>query len=144
MIRRDFPEVLAIENAGFDHPWSEEDFLSALRQRNCIGMVAELDERVVGFFVHELHKGGLVLLNFAVAPDLRHRGVGRQMAEKLVGKLASHRRKLIRIDVRETNLAAQLFFQVQGFRAVAVLREHFADTGEAAFRMEYRIDREDF
>src|SRR4051794_39786908 len=59
MIRRDMPEVLAIEHASFDFPWGEEEFLRVLRQRNCIGMVAEHGERVVGFMIYELHKSKL-------------------------------------------------------------------------------------
>src|SRR3954451_20269262 len=51
MIRRDMPEVLAIEHAGFEYPWCEEECLRVLRQRNCIGMVAEYGERVVGFMI---------------------------------------------------------------------------------------------
>ena len=43
MIRRDMPEVLQIERTSFEYPWSEEDFIRCLRQRNCIGMVAEYD-----------------------------------------------------------------------------------------------------
>ena len=41
MIRRDMPEVLDIERLSFEFAWTEEDFLCCLRQRNCIGMVAE-------------------------------------------------------------------------------------------------------
>ena len=37
MIRRDMPEVLAIEAASFEFPWLEDDFIRCLRQRNCIG-----------------------------------------------------------------------------------------------------------
>ena len=140
MIRRDMPEVLAIEHASFEFPWCEEDFLRCLRQRNCIGMVAEHGERVVGFMIYELHKNKLHILNFAVHPEFRRQGVGRQMVGKLVGKLSSHRRTRITLDVRETNLAAQLFFRVQGFRAVEVAREHYEDTGEDAFVMQYLFD----
>ena len=56
MIRRDYAEVLAIEARGFEFPWCEDDFIRCLRQRNCIGMVAERDDRVAGFMVYELHK----------------------------------------------------------------------------------------
>ncbi len=66
MIRRDMAEVLEIESEGFEFPWREEDFIRCLRQRNCIGMVAEHAERVVGFMIYELHKTRLHLLNFAV------------------------------------------------------------------------------
>ena len=137
MIRRDMPEVLAIEHAGYDYPWCEEEFLRVLRQRNCIGMVAEYGERVVGFMIYELHKNRLNVLNFAVHPEFRRSGVGRQMAAKLVGKLSSHRRTKILLHVRETNLAAQFFFRDQGFRALEVSREHFPDTGEDAYLLQY-------
>ena len=140
MIRRDMPEVLQTEQESFEFAWTEEDFLRCLRQRNCIGMVAELGERVVGFMIYELHKNRLNVLDFAVHPEFRRQAIGRQMVEKLVGKLSSHRRTRVVLNVRETNLAAQLFFRVQGFRAIEVLREHFADTGEDAFLMNYLFD----
>ena len=48
MIRRDMAGVLEIEKLGFEFSWSEEDFVRCLRQRNCIGMVCEYEERVAG------------------------------------------------------------------------------------------------
>ena len=139
MIRRDMPEVLAIENRSFEFPWSDEDFIRCLRQRNCIGMVAEHDERVAGFMIYELHRNRLHILNFAVAAEFHRRGVGQQMVEKLIGKLSSQRRNRIMLEVRETNLAAQLFFRQLGFRAVSVLRDFYVDTTEDAYLMQYRF-----
>ena len=139
MIRRDMPEVLHIEQQSFDHAWTEEDFLRCLRQRNCIGMVAEHGEKVVGFMIYELHKSKLHILNFAVHSAWRRVGVGAQMVSKLISKLSSHRRTRISLEVRETNLAAQLFFSKQDFRAVRVLRAFYEDSGEDAFLMEYRF-----
>ena len=140
MIRRDMPEVLAIEHASFEFPWCEEEFLWVLRQRNCIGMVAELGERVDGFMIYELHKNRLNVLDFAVHPEFRRQEIGRQMVDKLIGKLSSHRRTRIALCVRESNLSAQLFYRVQGFRAMEVVREHFGDTGEDAYVMNYLLD----
>ncbi len=139
MIRRDMPEVLATEQSSFEYAWTEEDFLRCLRQRNCIGMVAEQGEKVVGFMIYELHKNKLHILNFAVQPGCRRVGVGVQMVNKLVSKLSSHRRTRITLEVRETNLAAQLFFRSQGFKAVKVLRAYYEDSGEDAFQMQYRL-----
>ena len=113
MIRRDMAEVLEIERAAFEFPWFEEEFIRCLRQRNCIGMVAEHAERVVGFMIYELHKTRLHILNFAVAPAARRLGIGAQMIDKLVNKLSQQRRHEIVLEVRETNLAAQLFFRTQ-------------------------------
>jgi len=138
MIRRDMPEVLDIENSSFEFAWTEEDFIRCLRQRNCIGMVAEHDERVVGFMIYELHKNRLHILNFAVHPDFRRRGVARGMVRKLIGKLSPQRRNRILLEIRETNLAAQLFFRAAGFRAISVLRDFYEDTPEDAYLMQYR------
>jgi ribosomal-protein-alanine N-acetyltransferase len=142
MIRRDMPEVLQTEQQSFPFAWTEEDFLRCLRQRNCIGMVAEHGEKVVGFMIYELHKNKLHILNFAVNPEWRRLGVGAQMVGKLISKLSSHRRTRITLEVRETNLGAQLFFRKQEFRAVRVLRAFYDDSGEDAFLMEYRFGNE--
>jgi len=138
MIRRDMPEVLRIEQQSFEFPWSEEDFIRCLRQRNCIGMVAEYDQRVVGFMIYELHKSRLHILNFAVSPDCQRHGIASQMVAKLVSKLSSQRRNRILLEVRETNLQAQLFFRNVGFRAISVLRDFYDDTTEDAYLMQYR------
>ena len=138
MIRRDMSEVLNIEAESFEFPWSEEDFVRCLRQRNCIGMVAEYEDRVVGFMIYELHRTRLHVLNFAVCSECRRRSVGAQMVAKLSGKLSSGRRTRILLEVRETNLDAQVFFRSQGFRAVSVLRDFYEDTTEDAYLMQYR------
>jgi [ribosomal protein S18]-alanine N-acetyltransferase len=138
MIRRDMPEVLAIERENFEFSWLEEDFIRSLRQRNCIGMVAELDDRVVGFMIYELHKTRIHVLNFAVAGNYQRRGVGSQMLAKLAGKLSAQRRNRIVLEVRETNLSAQLFFRENGFRAVSVLKSYYADSPEDAYLMQLR------
>lgn len=142
MIRRDMPEVLQIEKGSFEFPWFEEDFIRCLRQRNCIGMVAEQGERVVGFMIYELHKTRLHVLNFAVAPEYRRLNVGQQMIDKLVSKLSSQRRTRISLEVRETNLSAQLFFKQNGFRATAVLRDFYDDSTEDAYVMQYHYESE--
>jgi [ribosomal protein S18]-alanine N-acetyltransferase len=139
MIRRDMPEVLQIEQQSFEFAWTEEDFLRCLRQRNCIGMVAEQGEKVVGFMIYELHKAKLHILNFAVHSSHRRVAVGSQMVQKLISKLSSHRRTRITLEIRETNLGAQLFFSKQSFKAVRVLRSYYEDSGEDAFLMQYRF-----
>ncbi len=143
MIRRDMPEVLDVESEAFEFPWTEEDFIRCLQQRNCIGMVAEHDEQVVGFMIYELHKTRLHILNFAVSEAHRRLGVGTQMVDKLVSKLSQQRRTRITLEVRETNLAAQLFFRTKQFRAISVLRAFYEDTPEDAYFMQFRYPAEE-
>ena len=143
MIRRDMAEVLAAERQSFEFAWTEEDFLRCLRQRNSIGMVAEHQDRIVGFMIYELHKDRLHVLNFAVAAESRRGGIGAQMVSKLVGKLSSHRRSRVTLAVRERNLDAQVFFRMQDFRATRVLRNYYEDSGEDAFLMEFSLEGHD-
>jgi len=143
MIRRDMDEVLAAEAHSFEHAWTEEDFLQCLRRRNCIGMVAEHQDRIVGFMIYELHKTRLHVLNFATAPEFRRNGVGVQMVQKLICKLSSHRRTKITLAVRERNLDAQCFFRAQDFKAKRVLRNYYEDSGEDAFLMEFAVETDE-
>lgn len=139
MIRRDMPEVLQAERLSFEQAWTEEDFLRCLRQRNCIGMVSEHEGRVAGYMIYELHKSKLHIITFAVHPEWRRANIGTQMVGKLMSKLSSHRRTRITVEVRETNLQAQLFFSTCEFRGTRVLRNFYEDTDEDAILMEYRF-----
>lgn len=144
MIRRDLDAVLDIEGRAFDSPWTEEDFLRCLRQRNCIGMVAEGGpggERVDGFMIYELHKHKLVLLNFAVDPQRHRQGVGRAMLNKLKAKLSDQRRTRIEFLVGERNMVGHLFLAAEGFRATGVERQPFGEwSDEDGYRFVFRLE----
>ena len=149
MIRRDMNEVLGIEESAYQDAWVEEDFIDCLRQRNCIGMVAEINEphaketfgddhdAVVGFMIYQLHKKKLHVLNFAVNFKTWRRGVGRQMIQKLKSKLSRQRRNKIVIEVSEDNINGQLFLKSQGFEASKVIRDHY-ENGRDAYQFVYR------
>ena len=144
MIGRDMEEVLEIENLCFEFPWSEEDFIRCLRQRNVMGLAAEVGPRVAGMMLYEIHSTRLVVLNLAVLPAVQRLGVGRSMVEKLKSHLLPGKRTRLVTEVRETNLDAQLFFRAMGFRAVDVLRD-FYDTysgaTEDAILFQYRLPK---
>ena len=140
MFRRDMDEILDIENQCFQwDSWTEKDFVYTMRQRNVIGMVAEYDEQVVGFSVYEFHKKYVVLLNVAVLPELQRQGIGKAMIakQKQKQKLSLHRRERLQLTVDETNLAAQLFFRSQGFKATGIDRDPWG-VGRDAYKMAYR------
>jgi ribosomal-protein-alanine N-acetyltransferase len=138
MIRRDMPEVHEIENASFQFPWDEDAFIRCLRQRNCIGMVVERAEKIVGYMIYELHKNRLHILNLGVHPQHRRQGVGRALLDKLKGKLSPQRRSRIMCEVRETNLDAQMWLRACGFKAISVLKDFYEDVAEDAYLMQHR------
>lgn len=139
MIRRDMPEVYGIENANFEFAWSEDDFIRCLRQRNCIGFVAEHKERIVGYMIYELHKDRLHLLNIAVHAAMQRKGVGAALIRKLHSKLTPQRRSRILLEVRESNLDAQCFFREMGFRAISLLRDFYDNNEEDAYLMQMKV-----
>lgn len=139
MIRRDMPEILNIENLCFEFKWNEEDFIRCLRQRNCIGMVAEIDAEIVGFMIYELHSSHLNIVNFAIRPDHQKKGIGRKQLDKLKNKLTPERRSYLSLIVRESNLQAQLFLKKEGFVARKIHRNYYDDCEESGYYMEYSI-----
>ena len=145
MIRRDLPEILAIERASFaaDAVWQEEDFLRALRHRNVCGIVAERDwtdpSPVVGYMALEVHgpksaAPGVEIATLAVHPDYRRRGVGRLLLRRAMrvpmvwrpgdGSLAQDevRPGVARATVSEMDLPVHRWLAACGWRAVAVER----------------------
>lgn len=145
LIRRDNTDVLAIESECFsEFAWSEEDLICCLRQRNCIGMVATHECAVVGYMIYEVHELSLNILNFAVSPTCKRRGIGTSMIDKLVDKLSQKRRRFIDALIRETNLDAQLFFKKNDFFFTREIdRNTYEDTEEDAYHLRYTIDSEE-
>jgi [ribosomal protein S18]-alanine N-acetyltransferase len=124
MIRRDMPQVMEIGNA---LGWDEEEFIHHLRQRNCIGMVAERFETILGYMLYELNEGELKLLNMAVHPDHRRSRIGSQMITHAKRKLITHRRRKLVAAVSDANLPAHLLFHFNDFKTLPNARDvyHF-------------------
>ena len=142
LIRKNMPSILEIENESFEFPWLEADFIHCLRHRNCAGMVADCEGQIAGFMIYELHKSRIHLMSLAVRIEYRRQLVGSQLVAKLIEKLSYAHQNRIILEVRESNLPAQLFFRECGFRAVSVLRAYYSDTPEDAYMMQYRYKPE--
>lgn len=150
MIKQDLPHVLQIEEQSFDEPWNEDNFLQCLRLRNCIGMVIEYDDLVIGFVIYELHDTyqsqgrPIEILNIAVAPEFRRMMVGTSMIEKLKGKLSWQRRRRLMAWVSEKNLEAQVWFRSNGFLCVKTEKGRYPDRPELdAYKFEFVTKQEE-
>lgn len=140
MIKRDLDEVLLIEEQAFQFAWTREEFCFCLARKTCLGIVAEYQEKIVGFSVYEFQEDCLQVLNFAVTAHLRRMSIGEQLVKTLICKMLSQNRNSIYLAVRETNLAAQLFFRQMGFEAEGILVGEYEDTDEDAYVMRYALD----
>lgn len=141
MIRKDWFRVLLIEDQ-YPHAWSEDAFKTMLANRNTIGMVAEIDDLVVGFMIYTLEQGLIEVENFAVDSERMRTGIGKAMMQRLIGKLNPERRRCINLVVRESNFGMQSFLKAIGFRASRVYRGYYDDTREDGYLFQYRVKDE--
>ncbi len=145
MREEDLDEVLAIERASFRSPWSRQAFLYELRDNRVAQLwVARVTEgvhreRVVAYLCLWRVADEVHVTNFAVHPDLRHRGIGRH----LMGTLLEHYRRQgatrAALEVRPSNHEARRLYEAFGFRQVGLRKGYYFDTGEDAVLMEARL-----
>jgi len=119
----------AIELVAHDRPLSLDEVESMLGSPGVGGVYADVGGKMVGFAVVDAMSEPPRLLDIAVLPEWKRKGIGRLLIRNL------SLRNSLSLQVRETNLDAQLFFRSVGFIADRVDREFYGDTGEDAYHM---------
>ncbi len=138
MIRRDLPKVLEIEHHSYEFPWSEKQFLAALRRSRCVGIVVEGEAgEIIGFALYELHRHSLEIIDLAIHPNYRRRGIGTELVDYLKQKMVRQGRERINVFVSEDSLPAQLFLKRAGLRATEVLPGYYDEDQSDAYVMTY-------
>lgn len=140
--RPDMATVVRIDAESYAQPWTDEDFLRRLRERNVILMIAEHDGEPVGYALYVLHRNHITIERMAVDPAWRRCGIGSQLAGKLQGKVSGHRRAWLSIRVAETDLGVQRWLNHRGFVAVGVLPEFYAPDTDGILFHWYLSDGE--
>ena len=133
----DLDTLVAIEQASFPNAWSRELLAEWIQRADTDCRVLEQEGRVVGFLLVVYEPEGLHMVNLAVDPDFRRRGLGLSALE-LIDELAEERdAERVVLEVRETNLAAQLLYRKAGYRAVGIVSDYYRN--EDAYRMMKRF-----
>lgn len=141
----DHADVLAIESASFLRPTDERTLCETLRQRDCLGLVACRAEPydhpqyspVLGFTIYQARGDWLHVLDLAVDPAWRRRGVGSALAAHVAARLAAGRITRAELLMPESLLAGLQFWKSRGYVATELIRGHYgADDG---IRLEYRL-----
>ena len=97
-------------------------------------LVAFLDGELAGFLVvRKTAVTELEVLNLAVHPSFRRRGVARQMMQFM---LAGHRGDVF-LEVRESNETARKFYESIGFREIDRRREYYQNPVESGIVMKF-------
>jgi ribosomal-protein-alanine N-acetyltransferase len=131
----DVPGVLKIERMTFSTPWSETAFLKEIFNPYSITRVALLEGKVVGYICvnHLLDEGHI--LNLAVHPDLRRRGIATALGEKVLDELRKRGCKFLYLEVRVSNHDAIQFYERFGFRHVGFRKNYYTLPKENAVLM---------
>ena len=128
-------EVLRNESLAFRWPYGPEVFQQIRRNPNAGVRVAIRRGELLGHLVYQLREKtkAVQIKSMAVFAGFRRRGVGTQLLEDLRQLAAEAGCREITVQVRETNLAAQLFFRAAGYQAYEVERQAFRGSQEDAF-----------
>lgn len=136
----DLPKVLKIERLSFAiDPWP------ALRFKYCVQhqpegfIVAEINEKVVGYVIGWLTDKKGNIASIAVDPKYRQEGVGHQLVAYILNYFKEKKTKQVQVQVRTTNQASIKFFQSFHFKITKILKGFYSDGGDA-YLMEKKLE----
>lgn len=126
--------VMEIEQASYATPWGREQFEEEIGREfsDSIVAVEEPGGVVLGYAVCWTMAEESHLLNIAVRPGSREKGIGGTLLEECIRRGARARSRSIYLEVRAGNEAALRLYGREGFRFVGIRRGYYTDTGEDA------------
>lgn len=139
----DLDEVLGIERASFQTPWSRGAFRYELTEnRVARSVVVRIGRQLTGYLClweigHEIH-----VTNLAVHPSFRRRGIARVLLGSILEEARRSGVELVFLEVRPTNVEALTLYESLGFRVIGRRKGYYFDTGEDALVMEARLGAE--
>jgi ribosomal-protein-alanine N-acetyltransferase len=129
----DLPAVITIERRSFPTPWSLAMFVLELSKPSGICLAAEDETGLVGYLVCARYDDVWHLMNVAVDPEHRRRGVARELIERLFEEAGRGAR--FTLEVRVSNAPAIEMYERFGFRHAGRRRRYYHDNGEDALIM---------
>ena len=124
----DLPRVISIERRSFPAPWSLAMFMLELSKTGGIHLAAEEESELVGYLVCSRFEDVWHVMNVAVAPHRRRRGVARALIAALLERVEPAAR--LTLEVRISNRGAQSLYEQFGFRGAGVRPRYYSDNGE--------------
>ncbi|MGH9322174.1 MAG: ribosomal protein S18-alanine N-acetyltransferase [Vicinamibacteria bacterium] len=129
-------EVLAIERASYEHPWTRNAFEVEMARDPVswarVALTAEEPARVAGYCVAWILFEHLHIQNLAVHPDHRRRGLGRFLLVRALEEGSRERTTTALLEVRRSNHAAQNLYRNLGFREMGSRKDYYSQPREDA------------
>jgi ribosomal-protein-alanine N-acetyltransferase len=129
----DLPQVVAIERRAFTTPWSLAMFVLELSKPSGVCLAAEVESELTAYLVCSRYDAVWHLMNVAVDPDRRRRGIATALIGALLERVGPDGR--LTLEVRRSNEGAIALYERFGFRSAGLRRRYYADNGEDAVIM---------
>ena len=135
------PQVAALEKACFSDPWSENSVASELENELALWLVALEGETVAGYVGSQSVLGESDMMNVAVDPSFRRRGIAEALVTALVDELAKKGNYSLALEVRAANAPAIALYQKLGFSQIGRRPNYYRNPKEDALilRKEWEI-----
>jgi ribosomal-protein-alanine N-acetyltransferase len=131
MTEPDLESVLAIEQASFPTPWRREHFHNEIAASHSFPLIALIDETVAGYVCLMSLFEEAQILNVAVKPNLRGKGVARILMHHALEVAAREGASFISLEVRASNNAAITMYETLGFSRTGNRRNYYGGTEDA-------------
>ena len=125
-------QVAELEKLCFSDPWSEKSVASELENKLAYWLVAVEDDRVAGYVGSQTVCGETDMMNIAVHPDFRRRGIAESLVNALVEDLQKQESHSLTLEVRASNEAAQKLYEKLGFMQVGLRKNYYRNPKEDA------------
>lgn len=107
--------IAALETTCFSSPWSENAITGELSNPLSLWLVAQEGGEVLGYVGSQSVMGEADMMNLAVAPHCRRKGVAKQLVEKLIVCLREQKVYSLTLEVRASNSGAIALYDSLGF-----------------------------
>ena len=130
-------KIAEIETLCFSTPWSRKSFADSMANNKVITLfTATLDNQIAGYIClfHLFEEGEL--LNIAVKPDFRKRGIAQQLINKMFELFKQKDVTRITLEVRESNTNAKNLYLKNGFKPIGIRKNYYTSPLENGIVME--------
>ena len=128
MSENDVSEVIAVERASYQFPWSEGIFRDCLRV-GYVCRVVTVSDIIIGYGVMSIGAGEAHILNLCISESQRCRGVGRRLLSYLIERGAAAGMSEAFLEVRPSNTSAIRLYLSVGFEQVGMRRGYYQAVG---------------
>jgi ribosomal-protein-alanine N-acetyltransferase len=127
--------IEVIERRSYPTPWSRSMFAGELAKPASICLGAFDGEQLVGYMIISRYVDAWHVMNVAVDPDHRRRGIATMLLNRLFESTDDGTRRGYTLEVRVSNEGAIKLYEASGFRARGVRRGYYTDNREDALIM---------